>query len=223
MNLKTAVLILAISLSTSNENLACSCSNVPETFAQHIKANHIILKATVVKQIPIPLDSNSVFIYQSLTQLEVQHWYQNQMESDTIYYANGQGAMCTSSIAHLSIGSMIIVKAQREYLHDHSKLYGYPDSNYSRFVKDYHQNPIVGYSICDLSLLHVEENQVIGPTTKNYLRRKMKWERFVGKINKSWAIKIRDKRQNNPTKHQMMTLEKFARIMTMKWNSLRYS
>jgi len=86
-------IIIFLTFLSTLEISACSCANVPKTFGENIRANHIIFRGTVLEQIRIQNDSNYLLLYHGLTKIEVNEWYQNKMKSDTIYYANGQGAM----------------------------------------------------------------------------------------------------------------------------------
>jgi len=105
---------------------ACSCANVPDNFAKNIQANHVVLSAIVIEQIEFDNLEKSLVFAKSLTKLKVTHWYQNSMYADTIYYVNGEGAACGSSIAYANIGEELVIKARKELNFIQSNFTGKP-------------------------------------------------------------------------------------------------
>lgn len=200
---------------------ACSCVDVPKTFSKNIQANHIIFRGTVIGQIEIQNDSNNLLLYHGLTKIHVNEWYQNKMKSDTIYYANGQGSMCTTSLEYLKTGDEVVIKAVKENMyHPTIEFYLKPDKKLIRFMKKYRDKATVGYHICDVSVLKIQNQMVVGNITKNYQR--LKWNRinFIRRISEKWADKLEAKLRESKPKYQSWELNKFAKLMKKKCNSL---
>jgi len=199
----------------------CSCINVPESFSENIKANQIIFMGTVLEQIEIQNDSNLLMLYHGVTKIKVTKWYQNRMKSDTIFYANGQGSMCISSIEHLKEGDQVIIKSVKESIYDPSlEFYPNVDKKLLRFMESYKHKSIVGYEICDVGLLKVKEQKVTGNITKNYQLRKWRIINFIRRISKKWANSMEAKMRKDEPKYQEWDLGKFGELMKRKWNSL---
>lgn len=220
--MKTKIGFLLLAVIFSIEGLkACSCTNVPKAFDENIKANQVIFHGTVIEQITIPKDSNHFRHYHGLTKIKVHKWYQNQMQADTIYYANGQDAMCICSLEYLEKGEQIIIKALRERIYDLSfEYYTNLDKNFMQFMENYKNKPTVGYGICDVGLLRVKDQMVIGNISNNY--QDMKWNQihFIRRISKKWANKLESRLRKSEPKYQIWSLDKFAKLMTNKWNSI---
>ena len=160
-------------------------------------------------------------MYQGLTKIEVKKWYQNQMKSDTIYYANGQGAMCNSSIEHLNEGGQVIIKAVKASMYNPAlELYPNDDKKLSSFMESYKDKSIVGYDICDVSILKVREKIVIGNITKNDRHKQWRRIKFVRRISKKWALKLERKMRREKPKFQKWELGRFANLMDKKCKSL---
>lgn len=215
--IRSVLVVLFIVITSFVEICACSCSNAPETFTSNIKANHIIFRGTVLEQIDIPNASNSMLIYHGLTKIKVIQWYQNRMQSDTIYYANGQGAMCTNSLETLKLGEQVVIKAIKENIHDPSiEIHSNKDDTLIQFMKNYENKPTVGYGICDVSVLKVVNQMVNGNITKNHRRRKWRQINFIRRISTKWADRLVDKLRNSKVKYQVWSLDKFAKMMKKK-------
>lgn len=209
--------VLFIVITSFVEICACSCSNAPETFTANIRANQIIFRGTILEQIEIPNASNSMLIYHGLTKIKVVQWYQNRMQSDTIYYANGQGAMCTNSLEKVMVGEQVVIKAVKENIHDPSlEVYSDRDDTLIQFMKNFENKPTVGYGICDVSVLKVVNQMVIGNITKNHRRRKWRQINFIRRISTKWADRLVAKLRKRKVKYQAWNLNKFAKMMRKK-------
>lgn len=219
--IKIISLIFLLSITSTAEIKACSCTNVPKTFSKNIKANHIIFFGTVLEQIEIKNDSNYLMSYHGLTKIKVNKWYQNQMKSDTIYYANGQGSMCINSLEHLKIGDQVIIKSIQGSIQDPSlEFHADPDKELINLLEFYKEKPIVGYGICDVSLLKIQNQMVTGNITKNHQSRKLKLINFVKRISEKWARKLKAKLNMNQPLSQKWELDRFNKLMKMKWKAL---
>lgn len=215
---RVLVIILLLSTSIILEINACSCINVPKTFSENIKANHIIFLGTVLEQIVIQNDSNYLLLYHGLTKIQVNKWYQNNMKSDTIYYANGHEAMCISSVEHLKEGDQVLIKANKESIYEPAlELYPNVDNNLFSFIDSYRHKPIVGYGICDVGLLEVKDQVVIGNITKNHQYRKWRRINFIRKISQKWADTLETKIHKDEPKYQKWRLKRFTKLMNAKW------
>ncbi len=106
------------------------------------------------------------------------------MESDTIYYANGESATCASSAEWINQGEEIIFKTRRNRNFEHS-IHFNEGKNLKTTIK-----PIVHYGICDVGILNLNKNGVKGNITKNYEDSRYCWERLVKKFSKKYYDKI---------------------------------
>lgn len=205
-----------------NKLWACECSNPPESFGVNVRANHIILSGTILEQIEVPEEISDFYSYKGLTVIKVNKWYQNKMESDTIYYANGKGHTCISSVGGLKEGGQVIIKAIEEDIPYLKMLhyYSYTDKKLIQFKEKIKNRPVVGYSICDVSVLKVKDQMVIGNITKNYLYKSWRQAALVKPFSKKWSKKIESKYKNTTPRYQKWGLNKFNRLMRRKWNSL---
>ncbi len=218
----TLEILLFLSIFSFNELWACECSYPPESFDEYVRANHIIFSGTVLEQIEIPKGINDFYSYNGLTVIKVDKWYQNQMESDTIYYANGQGHTCISSVRYLKGGEQVIIKATEEYIPylELTQYYSYTDKKLLQFKEKMKNRPVVGYTICDVGILKVKNEMVVGNITKNYLYKSWRQANRVRKISKKWAEKIESKYRNIVPKYQKWGLKRFSRLMRRRWNSI---
>ena len=200
---------------------ACSCSNVPDNFSLHIRVDHVIFQGTVLEQIEFDNEAGLLYEFYGLTKFKVDKWYQNQMVSDTIYYANGQGAMCMNSMVRLKEGDQVIVKAINRPFNDivYEVDPGY-NPHFYKAVLEYKNKPMVEYNICDVSVLSVRDNMVVGNITRNYCNRKLRQSIFVKRFSKKWAEKIKDKLRNTKSIYQIWSFDKFDKLMTAKWNAI---
>ncbi len=200
--------------------MSASCGYAPKTFMENIRADHIIFLGTVLEHIETPKNSNYILLCKSLTKIKVDRWYQNRMKSDTIYYSNGNGNIF-ESIANFKGKDQLIIKAVRKHFYDPSEGYFLnPSTETLQFIADYRNKPTIEYTLCDESVLRVNDQMVIGNITKNYLHRKWKRIAFFKNISVKWADKLRSKSNRKKSKYQKWNLDRFRRFMIMKWHSL---
>lgn len=217
--MKKAFTLFAVLLSLNNSINACTCINSIKTFAKNISVTHVILMGEVIAQIPTPKGDYSC---SGLTQIKVLHWYQNQLESDTIYYC--AGSLCSMSLERWDIGDTLIVKAEKWQI---PAYYGYPSISeqdsieLQAFGDKYYQHlPIIGYYLCDWSTLNVENNQVVGDITKCFGCNRWNFIEFVSKINEKWGKKLKGKYHQKGPRPQIWSPERFSKLMRRRWNSL---
>ncbi len=202
--------------------IGCSCSNVPSSFMEHIRADHIIFSATVLKQIRFQNQDKVLMSYHGVTQLKVDKWYQNKMISDTIYYANGSGASCDYSMEGLEKGQRILLKTIKASLDNLSfPFYKNLDQQLVQAINYYNNKPIVAYGICDVSFLFFEQNYICGNITKNYVKRRTKLYYWVNNKNKKLGSILSEYYQKNP-KYQKWNTKKFDTRMRQKWHSFSH-
>lgn len=211
-----SLILTCLILCLSHTIHSCSCINPPRIFVKNVKADHIILAGVVLEHLTIPPDSSGLMIYHSITKLKVSKWYQNKIKSDTIYYANGMGSMCTNSIEGMKIGSHLIIKAKRVRLDTPSTYQKNKNLKSKQFFEKFSKAPIIGYGICDTSILSTDEKTVTGNITKNYSSRKWKKISMIRKINKKWGDSLRRKWINQEQAFQEIEIEKFNRLMERK-------
>lgn len=215
-------ILIAIFTITYGEGLACSCTSVPETFNRSISVKHIIFEGTVLEHIDIPNDSNYLQIYyRSLTKIKVNNWYQNKMKEDTIFYANGDGTTCTESVDKFKVGERVIIKSLKASIYDfHLQFRASPDIRLNEFMREYTLKPIVVSGICDVSLLSIKDDLVVGNITKNHGANRGRFINFIKPLNKKWANKLKDKWRSSKRQYQEWSIEKFDLFMRQRWNSL---
>jgi len=198
---------------------ACSCSNSPHIFVENIQANHIIFAAEIVEHIVFK-ERIKYFGYYGITKLRVFHWFQNEMVSDTIYYVNGEGGMCHTSIDRFKVGTKMILKTFEKTPFQNGYVKRHNSENALNLVSQYFTKDFVGYGICDESMLEVEDNIVVGNITTNISRQNWKFERILSKVSdslKDFFIKIKRRATKNK---QSMNWNKFESLMERKWKSL---
>ncbi len=200
----------------ANICVACTCSNSPGTFIKYINKNNVIFAAEVIEQIDLPDSGHQYLTYYSITKLAVFNWYQNKMESDTIYYANGSGGMCYQSIRDYKPGEKLIIKSDKSPFPAGLRYGQTSNSQLDSFIGEFSGKPSIEYHICDESILRYNNNKVVGNISINYNSRKRERERFLEKISKKWAEKLFEKRFKKPQKLQKMSRKRFDRIMNRK-------
>lgn len=198
-SLKLALLIIFISCCIPMKSNACQCTHYHYNFTEYIRASHIIMAAEVVEHIDGKYDFGVTW---SLTKLVVFKWYQNKMESDTIYFSNGSNQMCEGTLRFFNVGEKVILKA----------------FNYQSNIRGYKN--VVHYGACDTGVLRYINGMVVGDINKNYQNRSRKRERFIGKLSEKWADKMIYKRRQKPRKEQKMNFKKFNRMMAIKWDAI---
>ena len=196
-----------ITLIYSVSGFACTCFDPPKTFVENIKANHIIFSGIILEQLDVPYDSNVYRIHQAVTKIAVKKWYQNKMHSDTIYYANGSGVFCNKSIEGLNAGEEVIIKSVKE-------------SFYDPFFSEIIKSPIVAYDICDVSLLYVKGDKIIGDVTKSSRNQGSKFKKFIRRINVDWFYRLSNKGLFGSRDYQRMPVRRFDRIMRRLWKAM---
>ncbi len=213
---KRIVCLLVIVVCFALPVCSCSCINLPKTFTKSILPNEIIFSGIILEHIVVPNDSDHLLLYHGLTKIMVTKWYQNEMESDTVYFANGMSSMCITSIERLDIGDHMVFKTQREQLDEVCEFIGRIDEKCKRFVEAYSLFPIVANGICDVNIVKIEQDKVVGNITKNYQARKWRFRRFVTKISQAWGDKVKGKILRGERKIQSMTIDEFDRLMRRK-------
>lgn len=168
--------------------VACQCVESNTHFTEEIVSWHIIFAATVVEHVEISSDSSYYTRYNSLTKLKVDTWYQNKLDSDTIFYANGNGASCDSAISFLNVGDRVVLKAYNVTvfypIHTLMPKEGRVNLDFLGILKE---NPIVGYHICDEGILEIKNSMVHGNITHNSLYRNLRFIMFLERVSTRWA------------------------------------
>ncbi len=176
--------LLILFLLLSYQAFACSCFG-PNNFTEELKANQIIFKGKVIKVIKQPEALKQTAFFFSYTVIKVEHWYQNDLQVDTLLYGNGSTSACQTNIEGYPIGTELILKTtlEKNLTSYNSSIYekeNNPDNaiDLQSILPNY---PIVEYHVCDPGILEVKDNKVIGNITKqkkNFKPQQIKFCRF---------------------------------------------
>jgi len=100
-NVNGCFLLLAITSLFGTQVNACSCEYMPTTFTQNLGSGTIVFSAVVLEHIDLPErpeGSRDWYTYHSLTKMSLTKLYSGDIKTDIIYYANGHGSACGTSI-----------------------------------------------------------------------------------------------------------------------------
>lgn len=208
---------------------ACSCSPIAP-FMQSIEQEDIIFQAEVLEEIELPLDEirakireniarenqideNSIPLpppylgLKSISKLKVTRWFQNELQSDTIFYQNSDGNSCNRSIAR-QVGKTLIIKARLKEL----SFYKLNLSELQELIPQSTKWVLVKGKECDTEHLLIDAGKVTGTITKSavykYLLKARKLPEDAHEARKHLRQKMLVE-----NKLQRMTYRKFLRLI----------
>jgi hypothetical protein len=150
---------------------------------KNISDEHVIVRGKIGKTIHFSKNQRMMG-YESITLVHVIEYISTPFNSDTLYYLNGNGAACQSSIAYRQYDSEIIIKSRQFENFDFYYKLSVEDFKKENLLDSLSNNQILSYTSCDVGSLKIENNICIGNITRNKSHRSLKFIQFVERIYK---------------------------------------